>query len=253
VGPDLSAEYESQERWRRWDQALARVPVQAGQRVLDLGCGVGQIAARFHALGAHVIGVDANADLLSFAQARHPQTRFESRDLRELRPESFGLVDGIWASFVAAYLPPLHATINLWAKCLAPGGWMALVEMDDLFGHEPMPPAMRAEVLAFYASTRDRYDFACGRRLADAVERAGLTLLEESTLGDDELSFQGPAPDDVLAAWCLRLHRMAGPRAFWGDRVAEFERALLGSLASAEHRSATRVVTVVAQRVGGNR
>jgi SAM-dependent methyltransferase len=217
--------------------------------VLDLGCGIGQIAARFHATGAHVIGVDANADLLAVARDRHPQVRFESRDLRELGPTSFGLFDGIWASFVPAYLSPLDATVARWAKCLAPGGWMALVEMDDLFGHEPMQPAMRGEVLAFYASARDRYDFECGRRLAGAVERAGLALLHEGTLEDDELSFQGQAPDDVLAAWRLRLNRTPGPKAFWGERVAEFERALLGSMASAEHRSTTRVFMVVARRM----
>jgi SAM-dependent methyltransferase len=248
MGADLSAQYERQERWRRWDQALARVPVHAGQRVLDLGCGVGQITARFHALGAHVLGVDADTDLLAVARARHPQVRFESRDLRELGPESFGLVDGIWASFVPAYLSPFDATVARWAECLAPGGWMALVEMDDLFGHEPMQPAMRAEVLAFYASARDRYDFECGHRLAGAVERAGLSLLDETTLEDNELSFDGPAPDDVLAAWRFRLDRMPGLRAFWGDRVADFERALLGSMTSAEHRSTTRVFMVVARR-----
>jgi len=215
--------------------------------VLDLGCGIGQIAARFHALGAHVIGVDANADLLAVARDRHPRVRFESLDLHKLRPASFGLVDGIWASFVPAYLHPLDATVTLWARCLAPGGWMALVEMDDLLGHEPMQPAMRAEVLAFYASARDRYDFECGHRLAGAVESAGLTLIQEGTLEDEELSFQGQAPDDVLAAWRLRLNRMPGPKAFWGDRVTGFERALLGSMASAEHRSTTRVFMVVAR------
>jgi hypothetical protein len=128
---------------------------------------------------------------------------------------------------------------------------MALVETDDLFGHEPMPPALRAEVMAFYASARDRYDFECGHRLAGAVERAGLVLVQESTLEDDELAFQGPASEDVLAAWRLRLQRMAGPKMFWGDRVADFERALLASMTSAKHRSTARVFLVVAQRPAG--
>jgi hypothetical protein len=138
-----------------------------------------------------------------------------------------------------------------WAECLAPGGWMALVEVDDLLGHGPMQSAMRAEVLAFYASARDRYDFECGRRLAGAVERAGLALLQEGTVEDDELSFHGQAPEDVLTAWRLRLDRMPGLRAFWGDRVSDFEGALLGSMASAEHRSTTRVIMVVGRRPAG--
>ena len=62
------------------------------------------MAARFHRLGAQVIGVDANEELLRAARTRYPEVRFERLDLGELTPASFGHVDGVWASFVAAYL-----------------------------------------------------------------------------------------------------------------------------------------------------
>ncbi|MBM3218364.1 MAG: methyltransferase domain-containing protein [Candidatus Rokubacteria bacterium] len=65
----LSAQHERAERWRHREEALARIPLQAGQRILDLGCGVGQMAARFHRLGARVIGVDGNAELIKAARA----------------------------------------------------------------------------------------------------------------------------------------------------------------------------------------
>jgi SAM-dependent methyltransferase len=250
MSAELSAQYERAERWRHRDEALACIPLQAGQRVLDLGCGVGQVAARFHRLGAQVIGVDGNEALLEVARARHPEVRFERLDLRELTPATFGPVDGIWTSFVAAYAAHLDSAVGRWRDCVVPGGWVALVEMDDLFGHEPLPSAMRDQIHEFYASARagGRYDFQCGHRLAGAVARAGLTLIHEGTLPDDELSFQGPAPADVLEAWRLRLQRIVGLKAFLGARFSEFESTFLRALASPEHRSQTRVVIVVARR-----
>jgi len=249
MGSELSAQYERQERWRHWDEALARIPFKTGQRILDLGCGVGEMAARFHRLGAQVIGIDGNEDLLAAARTRHPEVRFEKLDLSELTPALFGRVDGVWASFVAAYFSDLESILARWSDCVVPDGWVALVEMDDLFGHEPLPSSLIDELDRFYASARTagRYDFECGHRLASVAERVGLTIIHEGTLPDDELSFQGRASGEVLDAWRLRLQRMAGPKAFFGPRFPDFERAFLHTLASPNHRSETRVFIVVAR------
>lgn len=253
MSSELSAQYERQERWRHWAEALSRIPLKAGQRILDLGCGVGQIAARFHRLGAEVIGIDGSEELLAAARTRYPGVRFERLDLGELTPASFGQVDGAWASFVAAYFPNLDSAVARWSDCVVPGGWVTLVEMDDLFGHQPLPSSISDEINEFYASARaaGRHDFQCGHRLAGAAERAGLTIIHEGTLPDDEFSFQGPAPTDVLEAWRLRLERMAGLKGFLGARFPEFERSFLQALAAPNHRSQTRVFIVVAQRPSG--
>jgi SAM-dependent methyltransferase len=250
MSSELSAQYERQARWRHWDEALARIPLKAGQRILDLGCGVGQVAERFHRLGAQVIGVDANDELLAAARTRHPALRFEKLDLAELTPASFGEVDGVWASFVPAYFPNLLAAVKRWSDCVAPGGWLTLVEMDDLFAHQPLPSSISDDINEFYASARAAggYDFQCGHELAGVAEQAGLTVLHHGTLPDDELCFQGPAPADVLEAWRLRLQRMAGLKAFLGPRFPEFEKTFLDALSSLEHRSQTRVFIVVARR-----
>jgi SAM-dependent methyltransferase len=250
VASDLPAQYQQQERWRRWDEALGRVPWKTGQRVLDLGCGVGPVTARLHRLGVDAVGVDADSELLAAARARHPDIRFERLDVCALTPATFGPVDGIWASFVAAYFHDLDAVLASWAACVVPGGWLALVEVDDLLGHEPLAPALRDDVVAFYASARAAkgYDFECGRRLAGCARGAGLTVLVEESLPDDELSFDGAAAPDVLEAWRARFRRMAGPRAFLGQRWSETEAGLLAALASPAHRSTCRVVLVVAER-----
>jgi trans-aconitate methyltransferase len=44
--------------------------VQHGERVLDLGCGDGQLTAKIAAAGAQVVGLDASAEMLAGARAR---------------------------------------------------------------------------------------------------------------------------------------------------------------------------------------
>ena len=246
----LAEQYVRQERWRRWDEALAQVPVAAGQRVLDLGCGVGDVTARLARLGARVIGVDRDEDLLAVARARWPDVRFERADVRALTPGTFGTVDGIWSSFLPAYFPDLAPLLASWARCLADGGWCALVEMEDLLGHTPLAAEIAAQVRRFYEEARQagRYDFLSGGQLAEALETAGLRVVSRSVLPDDELSLVGPAGPEVLSAWRLRLARMGGLQSFLGPSFAPFERAFLDALASPEHRSATRVVLVVARK-----
>jgi trans-aconitate methyltransferase len=250
MGARLVEQYQRQARWRRWSEALALLPLERGQRVLDLGCGVGEIAEQLRELGAEVVGVDANEELLLAARLSYPDIHFKHADLRELAPETVGVADGIWSSFVAAYFPDLAPTLARWSACLRPGGWMALVEMDDLFGHEPFPNEFRADVARFYqeAKRAGRYDFQAGRKLASAACAIGLELLHETVLADDELSFAGPAKRDVLDAWRNRLNRMGGLKAFLGDRFTKFEEAFTATLRSENHSSRTRVIYVIARR-----
>jgi len=77
MGASLVDQYQRQARWRRWSEALALLPLERGQRVLDLGCGVGEIAGRLRQLGVEVVGVDANEELLSAARLSYPDVCFE--------------------------------------------------------------------------------------------------------------------------------------------------------------------------------
>ncbi len=246
----LAEQYTRQERWRRWDAALARLPLVAGQRVLDLGCGVGHVTGLLASRGVAAVGVDADEELLSAARARHRGPQFELGDVRALAAETSGVVEGLWASFVCAYLDPLPAVIERWSRCLAPGGWIALVEVDDLLGHAPLAAEHVQAIQALYADARraHRYDFLAGRELAGAVRAAGLRVIDETVLEDDELSFSGSAPPEVLAAWGDRLARMPRFRQLLGTGFPRFERAFLDALASPEHRSTGRVMMVVAER-----
>ncbi len=129
-----------------------------------------------------------------------------------------------------------------------PSPRLALIEMEDLFGHEPLSTEMKRDVQQFYEESRGagRYDFMSGARLADAVRTAGLRVVHREALPDRELCFQGAANDEVLTAWRNRLARMNGLQNFLGAKYGVFKQAFLNALSAAEHRSTTKVTLVVA-------
>lgn len=80
--------------------------IEAGERVLDIGCHNGAVAHDIAtATGAHVVGIEINAERVAAAHKLHPHPNVEYRHgdvLRDLRDESF---DVIVLSNVLEHLP----------------------------------------------------------------------------------------------------------------------------------------------------
>lgn len=70
---------------------------QPGERVLDLGCGTGELTARIAGQGAEVVGLDQDPDMIQRARSRYPELRFELADAH-----GFSLADGT-AAFDAVF------------------------------------------------------------------------------------------------------------------------------------------------------
>lgn len=246
----LASDYKRQRGWRDWPTIFDALPPLGGQTVLDLGCGVGDQAGEFVARGARVIGVDTNEELVHEAQSRRlANAEFRRGDVRA--PLDLGVaVDGLWCSFTAAYVPDLPAALAMWAKHLRPGGWAALTEIDDLFGHEPVGPRTRSlfETYAQEALAAGRYDFRMGRKLRDHLERSGFAVSKVLTLGDQELSFSGPAGPEVVAAWRSRLDRMTLLRDHCGSEFEPLREDFLACLTRADHRCIAKVYCCIATK-----
>lgn len=245
----LADEYRRQFAWRAWPTALGLLPLAPGQTVLDLGCGVADLAAELVARGARVIGVDGNDELLATARARGlAGATFHHADLHAL--PALGPVDGVWCSFTAAYFPDLPAALARWTADLRPGGWIALTEVDDMFGHDPMSPRSHTLLADFAADARTagRYDFHMGRKLAASLRQVGLEPFATHDLPDAELAFTGPAAPEVVAAWARRLARMQVLQRFCGPEFPALERDLLACLARPDHTSTATVVFCLARK-----
>ena len=162
-------------------------------------------------------------------------------DIRELAVDA----EGIWSSFAAAYLSDLPAVLRSWGQHLRPGGWIALTEIDDLFGHEPLGERVKALLDAYAAQAV--YDFKRGRKLAACLEEAGFTVASTFTCEDAELSFDGPARPDVIEAWRDRFDRMHALRSFCGDEFEDVRDAFVACLSRQDHRSLARVYCCIAR------
>lgn len=246
----LSSEYKRQFGWRDWPSIFDALPSLHGQTVLDLGCGVGDLAAELVARGARVIGVDMNEELLREARSRQlSNAEFRAGDLRTL-PDLGIAADGLWCSFAAAYFPDLTTALTAWARNVRSGGWIALTEVDDLFGHEPLSVRTKALFRAYAedALAAGGYDFHMGRKLRAHLERSGFTVSKMLMLEDQELSFSGSACFEVLDAWRSRFNRMKLLRDFCGPDIDQVQEEFLGCLKRADHTSAAKVYCCIATK-----
>ena len=249
---DIAAEYEQQLGWRSWPRILDALPAISGQKILDLGCGVGDLSALLAARGARVLGLDANDDLLRAARSKGLENaEFRHADLSQL-PAAETLFDGLWGSFVAAYFTDLSRVLQSWGEHLRPGGWIALTEIDDLFGHLPVSERTRELLDAYVRQSlaAGRYDFRMGRRLTSHLERAGFTVSRSWTVEDREFAFSGPAAPGVISAWGQRFDRMRLLQDFCGSEFAAVRRDFLEALARSDHRSEAKVYCCLATKPG---
>lgn len=190
------------------------------------------------ARGAYVIGVDANEQLIDEAKSRGLQNaEFLSCDLRKMSDLNV-MADGIWSSFTAAYFTDLPAMLESWGQYLRPDGWMALTEVDDLFGHEPLSTRTKSLLKAYAEDglAAGRYDFNMGGKLQCYLERSGYVVSEALRLPDKELSFHGPADPEVTRAWRNRFDRMTLLHNFCASEFEEVREEFLSCLARPDHR-----------------
>ena len=126
--PDHYLAY-ADERGRPFVELLARVRAARPQRVLDLGCGPGNLTRLLHDRWpeAVVAGVDSSPEMVQ--RAREVGVEAEVGDLRDwVRPDPLALrapVDVLVSNATLQWLPDHLDLLPGMVDRLAPGGWLA--------------------------------------------------------------------------------------------------------------------------------
>lgn len=178
-------------------QLIADLPLQPGDRVLDLGCGAGQFAAfiaeRVGAAG-EVVGIDPDEEALTLAQELLNLHRPDltgravfAPGRAEDIPAEDAAFDLVWLSLVIHH----HAdadkrrTLREIRRVLRPGGWVAIRDGDvaALEPILPLPARLRARLATIFAEAETPgegfaplggpRDLATGRALPRLLREAG--------------------------------------------------------------------------------
>jgi ubiquinone/menaquinone biosynthesis C-methylase UbiE len=124
------------------------LPPGAG-RVLDVGCGPGQLSGHLASLGVDVGGVDLVPEFIQHARLSFPQIAFGVGSMQALDADD-GEVGGILAWYSLIHLDPadLNHVLREFRRALSPGGSLVI----GLFDGPPSTPFEHKVVTAYHWS-----------------------------------------------------------------------------------------------------
>jgi demethylmenaquinone methyltransferase/2-methoxy-6-polyprenyl-1,4-benzoquinol methylase len=115
------------QRWRR--RALDEIEVHAGDTVVDLACGTGDLTELAVARGARVVGVDFAREMLRGATRRGIAASFVQGDGAAL-PFASGSASVALCGFALRNFVSLPEVFAELARIIEPGGRIALIDVD---------------------------------------------------------------------------------------------------------------------------
>jgi trans-aconitate methyltransferase len=182
---------------------------RAGERILDLGCGSGDLTYELTKSGASLVGVDASTEMIEQARAKYPAIEFSVVDAQELKHEAE--LDAVFSNAALHWMPRAEAVAAGISRALRPGGRF-VAELGGARNVQTVRDALAAELAergleghrtpAWYFPTVGQY--------ATVLEGAGLFVqsaewFERPTELKGEQGFA-----DWLELFCLPLLRSLG-------------------------------------------
>ena len=218
---------------------VALLDPQPGERILDLGCGTGLLAAAIAERGASVTGLDSDAAMIEAARAQFPPASHPTLDFAEGDGEALeeaglaGPFDAVFSNAALHWMTRPEAVLRGLCALLRPGGRLvaelggrgnvAIVEnaLRDALEAEGVPREQQPRPwyfpgLAEYAALLERHGF----------EPRVMTLFDRPTTLEDGVAgglrrFGHPwlagMPPDLAAAVIARVETAVRPRLWRED------------------------------------
>lgn len=93
---------------------------QNGERILDLGCGTGDLANQLYMLGVDVIGIDSSGNMIEQARKKYPHLEFQQANALDLPFEDE--FDAVFSNAVLHWIKPPEQALEGICKALKKGG-----------------------------------------------------------------------------------------------------------------------------------
>jgi ubiquinone/menaquinone biosynthesis C-methylase UbiE len=177
------------------ERLLRNAQVGPGLRVLDLGCGAGDVsmlAAEMVGPSGSVVGIDRNPQVISLARERARAAGFEQVTFRDVPLEAFSnpdLFDCVVGRYILIHQPDPIDFLRRAVRLVRPGGVVAFHEIDLAGSFNSRPPVQRWDaagnlILAAFREALPHSDSA--NRLTEHFSNAGLpapNLFREMLIG----------------------------------------------------------------------
>jgi len=150
------------EKWAFYVEAttretLRRMPMTAGARVLDVGCGTGELLRRLRAKYPHAVlaGLDPVAEMLAVAREKLSGTEDLRIGYADALPWDAGTFDVVVSCNMFHYITHPVAALREMARVLRPGGVLVLTDWcDDYLACRICNLYLRLTNRAFYKTYR---------------------------------------------------------------------------------------------------
>jgi len=212
------------------EHALRLAGLGPGMRVLDIGCGPGDVsfvAARLVGPSGTVLGVDAAPAMIELARARAVEKGFSTVHFMQSTIDAIALdepVDAVIGRLILMHLPDPAATLRQLSNWVRPGGVIAFAENDitDTRSIPDMP--LFGQVTAGIVRAFEAMGLS---------PRFGTTLhavFQDAGLGAPQLTLGTPigtAADTDILAYAAEVWRLVSPIAqqlgFAIDELADID------------------------------
>ena len=197
------------------EHALRLAGLRPGMRVLDVGCGPGDVsfvAAKLVGPTGTVLGVDAANDVVEFARGRAAErglstVKFEQTTIADITVDE---VDAVIGRLILMHLHDPVSTLRQFARLVRPGGLIAFCEFDIGAARSiPYSPLSRVLVDAIVGAFQ-------GVGLDPAFGAKMHTLFRQAGLGAPQLTLAAPigtANDADAWAYVVDVWRLLFPLA----------------------------------------
>lgn len=249
----LKDEYKKQQEYRDWSFICNRLPLHKDQIIADLGCGVGSFTEIISKKVRQVTAIDLNINLLEvLKQKKIENIIILEKDISNLDyiPYEF---HGIFSSFVIAYFPNKEKEIlRNWHNKLKVGGWLAIVEIDNLLrGHQPLSLKTTDKLKEFEQNilNKNLYNFNSGRNIITHLKDLKMEILLNIDVDDIELTSSGILSEEIINMWKNRLDRLSFSDFFPQEEVKIIKKEFLSLLKNPNHINKTKVKLILAKKI----